>query len=75
MKKIFNDACDKNVATVVLYANDSNELFYDAEFEEAVEAADVFNLFIKGVVAVKAGVYYKPLTCTEAGVISFGFAS
>lgn len=74
MKRIFDDANDKNVAKVVIFANGSNKLFYDEAFKEAVPAADCLNLFIKGVVAVKAGTYYNPTSCTEAGVITFPFA-
>ena len=71
MKKIYDDANDK-YATVVLFVNGSNELFYDEAFTTAVPAADLFHLFIAGVVAKKGDVYYKPVSCTEAGVISFG---
>ena len=74
MKKLFNDANDK-YATVVLYVNNSNELFYDAAFTEEVPAKDLFHLFIAGVVAKKGDVYYKPVSCTEAGVISFGLSA
>ena len=69
MKKIFIDAEDKNVACNVIYTTDGENFTYDKAGEEAVNAADLFNLFIKGVVAVKDGVYYKPVSCTEAGVI------
>lgn len=76
MTKIYNDAKDKNVATVVLYANEENALFTDAACTKEFDAAnDGLDAFLKGVVAVKAGVYYKPISCTEAGVINFGLAT
>lgn len=74
MKKIFIDAEDKNVACNVIYTTDGENFTYDEAGEKAVNAADLFNLFIKGVVAVKNGVYYKPVSCTKAGVIDFGSA-
>lgn len=77
MNRVYGDACDKYVATVVVYANSSNKLFYTETLTGAsavaVPATDCLNLFLKGVVAVKGGVYYKAKSCTEAGVIDFGF--
>ena len=73
MDKIYLDANDKNIAAYVVYANSSKDLFYDAEFENAVPAADCVNLFIKGAVALYDGAYYKALSVTTAGVINFGF--
>ena len=51
MDRIYNDACDKNVAAIIVYLNAEDEkLYYDAEFTEAMEVpeADLKNLFIKG---------------------------
>lgn len=77
MERIYNDACDKNVASVIVYANSSNKLFYTetltGDKAVAVPATDCLNLFLKGVVAVKGGNYYKAKSCTSAGVIDFGF--
>lgn len=75
MNRIYNDAADKNVATVVIYANESKALFYDAECTVAVPATDMLNLFLKGVVAVLDGTYYAAVTCTSDGVIDFGFGA
>lgn len=75
MKKIYGDACDKYVAAVVVYANSSNKIFYDAELKTAVPNEDGLNLFIKGVVCKKGTTYYRPVSCTEAGVINFGITS
>lgn len=75
MDRIFQDAVDKNVATVVVYANESKALFYDSEFTEAkaVPADDCLNLFFKGVVALFDGSYYTAKSCSDEGVIDFGF--
>lgn len=71
MKKVYDDAADKNVAVRVIYV-DSNTYYYDPEFTEEIPAADMLNLFLKGVV-LKTGTTYKAaVSCTEAGVISFG---
>lgn len=79
MNRVYQDAADKNVAAVLVYANSSNKLFYTEALTGAtavpVPAEDCLNLFLKGVVAVKGGVYYKAKSCTSAGVIDFGFAS
>lgn len=72
MDRIYNDASDKNVAKVIVYASESNKIYYDAEHKNEVPAADCLNLFLKGVVCRKSGVYYAAVSCTEAGVISFG---
>lgn len=75
MKKVFQDAKDKYVAANVVYANSSNELFYDEEFTDAVSADDLKDLFYKNVVAVKNGTSYTAKSMTSAGVVDFGFPS
>lgn len=74
MKKtfIYDDAKDKNVAVTVVYANETNELFYDAECTVEVPAEDGLDLFVKGVVALKSDEYYKPVSCSKDGVLDFG---
>lgn len=76
MDRIYNDAKDKNVAAVVVYANSSNNLFYDEAHTAAkkVPAEDCLELFLKGVVCKKGTTYYKAVSCTDAGVINFGIA-
>lgn len=71
-ESIKQDAADKNVAANVVYLDGSNDLFYDAACTKAVAATDCLNLFLKGVVGVKNSTYYKAVSCTSAGVISFG---
>ena len=73
MKKIFQDAVDKNVAAVMLFADASKDIFYDEAHKEPVPAEDCVNLFIKGVVCEYNDVLYKALSCSDAGVINFGF--
>ena len=72
-EKIFIDGDDKNVAATVIYTANGTKYTYDAAGKMEVKAADMFDLFVKGVVAVKNGVYYKPTSCTKAGVITFPF--
>lgn len=74
-EKIMIDAEDKDVAVTVIYTEDGEAFTYDAAGEVAVEANDLFNLFVKGVVAVKDSVYYRPKSCTKEGVIIFDFPS
>ncbi len=73
MDRRYIDANDKYVGKYVVYANAENKLFYDAAFTDAVDAEDMFHLFVVGVVAHKGGVFYAPTSCTEAGVITFPF--
>lgn len=75
VQKIFIDSEDKNVAVYKIYTKDGSNFTYDEEGKKKVEAADMFNLFVKGVVAVKEDVFYKPVSCTKAGVINFGITS
>ena len=72
-EKLFIDGNDKNVAATVIYTANGTKYTYDAAGKMEVKAADMFNLFVKGVVAVKNNVYYKPTSCTKAGVITFPF--
>lgn len=73
MKKLYIDANDKYVGKVVVYADAEDNLYYDSELTEEVEAEDMFHLFVVGVIASKDGVFYAPTSCTEAGVITFPF--
>lgn len=71
MKRFYKDACDKNVATRVIFTNDS-KYYYDEAFQNEIPAADMLNLFIQGVVLKSGTTYTAAVSCTEAGVISFG---
>lgn len=74
MAKIYQDAKDKNVATIMLYT-DGTDFFYDEDMEKEVDfSVDGKELFIKGVMAVNEdGVMAKPVSCAANGVITFGF--
>lgn len=74
MNRIYQDAKDKNVAAVLVYANASKALFYDEAFKNAVPADDCLELFLKGVICLKGDTYYTAKSCTKAGVIDFGIA-
>lgn len=71
MNRVYDDACDKNVAAVIIY-KDENSYYYDEAHTKEVPAADMLNLYFKGLI-VKDGTTYKTvLSCTEAGVINVG---
>lgn len=72
--KLFIDGDDKNVAVTVIYTEDGSTFSYDKDGEKVVSADDMFGLFVKGVVAIKDDVYYKPTSCTKDGTIVFPFA-
>ena len=74
-ERVYINGNDKNIITTVIYTADGVAFTYDADGKEAVSASDMFDLFIKGVVAVKDNVYYKPVSCTKEGIIAFGFPS
>lgn len=74
-ERVYIKGDDKNIIATIIYTTDGASFTYDADGEEIVSASDMFNLFIKGVVAVKDDVYYKPVSCTKDGVIAFGFPS
>ena len=63
MEKIWNDADDKNVATVILYADkdDGNE-FFDAAKKNGVRKDELANLFKKGVLVSLSGTLYMPIS-------------
>lgn len=77
-EKIYNVADDEHVATRVVYANSSNKIYYSETTQNAdtlVPATDCLELFIKGVIAKKGTTFYAAKSCTEAGVIDFGFTA
>lgn len=57
---VYARADEKFVKTVVLYANSADKLFYDEGAKaDKVVAADLTDLFLKGVVIKKENVYYR----------------
>lgn len=73
MDKIFQRAEDKNVAVRVVYQNDS-KLYYDTEFTKEIEAKDMKNLFVKGVILSANGTLYAAKSYSENGGIVFANA-
>lgn len=58
--KIYARADEKFVKAVVLYANSNDKLYYDeAAKTDKVVAADLTDLFLKGVVIKKDNAYYR----------------
>lgn len=71
MKKenVYAKAEEKFVKTTILYANSTDKLFYDAAAkDDKVLAADLTDLFLKGVTVKKDNVYYKGI-CLKSNQI------
>jgi hypothetical protein len=74
MERIYQDACDKNVAAVVVYLNsEDSKLYYDADFtaEMEVPAEDLKNLFVKGVLCDDGTNLLAAQSYSEEGGIVF----
>lgn len=75
-EKVYRDADDMNVAVNVIYATESEGEYtysYDAAGENEVPAADLKNLFVKGVVCLLDGAYYAATSYSETDGITFAF--
>lgn len=72
MKKIFEDAKDKNVAGTYVYVKASDTYAYaDVACTEKIDADTLMDLFLKGAVIVDTAVNYKPISAANAsGVVS-----
>lgn len=68
-ENVFARADEKFVKTLVLHANESNVMFYEAEFVNAVLTTEVQDLFMKGITVVNGENYFKPVAFTAAGVV------
>lgn len=68
---VFARADEKFVKTLLVYANESNVLFYDAESVNAVLTTEVQDLFLKDITVVDGENYLKPVAFTEAGVVCY----
>lgn len=63
---------EKNARGVMLHANASSKLFYDAETKVPVYTDELENLFVKGmVVKTSAGDLFKPITLSKGKAIAF----
>lgn len=70
-----NDAVDEHVATVMIFTEDGSTFYYDKDKTNEVDfSVDGKNLFIKGVIANKAGELAIATACSAAGVITFAFS-
>lgn len=74
MNRIFNDAKDKNVAVVVVY-EDSGDLYYDSDKTQEVPTEDMFDLFVKGVIAFDGTSYKAAIGYSEDSGIIFATIS
>lgn len=78
MNRIYMDAKDKNVSATLIYVDEHDNFYYTETMtgDDAVEVSqdDYYELFAKGVIAVKAGVYYAPLAFDPVNkVLTFMF--
>lgn len=72
--KIFAKSEEKYLKTVIVYVDSDDALYYDSEFKEEVKEDDLFNLFLKGVVACADDTYYKAVSYNADTGIDFGIA-
>lgn len=73
MEKIYEESEQVHVAQVVLYpgtGNDAGKYYEDSAKTVEVEAAKIFQLFVKGVLVYNGTTYVKPVACTKAGVLT-----
>lgn len=72
MEKIYQRAEDKYVATRVVYLNSTDsKLYYDSEFTTEVEADEMKNLFLKGVVCDNGTAILAAIGYSDADGITF----
>ena len=74
--KIFQRAEDKFVATRIIYLNsEDSKFYYDSNFENEVDAADMQNLFLKGVICDDGIGLYAAMGYDETNGITFAIPS
>lgn len=67
MKILADRAEEKLLKAVMVYADSNNKLFYDSTATtDKVNAAELTNLFKKGLVVKKGSALYKPTELTES---------
>lgn len=66
MKKVFQDAKDKNVAAVLIYADSNNYACSDAEAKVKMTKAELMDAFLKRAFIVGSGTYTVPSAMTVA---------
>lgn len=68
---IYATADEKYAKTLMIYADSSKALFYDESAKtDKVAAADLKDLFVKGVVISQNNKLYKPVCYTSAGLVA-----
>lgn len=66
--KVYANESEKFVKTLLVHVNESKELFYDEAFEKPVLAADLKDLFLKGMTVVSGEKFLAPLCFDGAAV-------
>lgn len=66
--KVYANECEKFVKTLLVHANESKELFYDEAFAKPVLAADLKELFLKGMTVVSGGKFLAPV-CFDGSAV------
>lgn len=66
-EKVFNDAKDKNVSAVKVYAHTDGYAYYEASHKNKVTTADLKEAFLKGCMIVDATSMYQPVNMDESG--------
>lgn len=76
MTKIFADAEEKYVKTVVLYGHSDNYLYADESHTEKIDKSTLLDLCLKGVTVKYESAYYPPVLFKEnAGAIEVVIAT
>lgn len=68
---VYAKADETYVKTLLVYANESNVLFYDEALQNPVTTDVVEELFLKGVTVVSGGTYLKAVAFNTTGVICY----
>lgn len=72
---VYAQAEEKYVKTLLVYADDSNVLFYDEAHENAVLTTELKDLFLKGLTVVDGDTCLKAVAYTEAGISCYDGAA
>lgn len=60
--KVYERAEDKNVSTVVVFADDYHVCCADKDHTHEIDPDTLYNLFLKGFVIAYGDVFFKPVT-------------
>lgn len=72
MKKhnVYSRVDEKFVKTVILYADSSKKLHYNAECTDKVATKDLLDLFLSGIVIFMSDKYYTPVCYSDSGIVA-----